>query len=44
MVDVIVDVMVDAGHVSLRDSRTAYNFERRYPSSPFLSLALDPCL
>jgi len=44
MVDVIVDVIVDAGHVSLRDSRTVYNFKRRYHFSPFLSLALDPRL
>ena len=28
-------------HVSSRDSRIASNVERRYCSSPFLSLALD---
>jgi hypothetical protein len=41
---IMVDVMVDVGYVSPRNSRTAYNFERRCPSSPFLSLALDPRL
>ena len=32
------------GKVPSRDQRIVYNFKRCFRSSPFLSLALDPCL